>query len=235
MSVIARAGAVVAALIIGYFALGFIAEYWAWLVAIAILLGGTALATWILFRGRGSAPIHRDRRLAAERDELMRGIDKMTVPAFDAMVGQLLIQLDAKRVKKFGHRRNNLGCNFVVTLRAGQRILVRAKKDDRTVRREGARHIQLLGGEIHARWNCDAGVLITNADLHTLRHAARNDAVAAQLGVLVLDRPRLAEWIDTGLAPASLRPAPKEIKDRPESPAESTGDGASRTATLAEP
>ncbi|WP_199039069.1 restriction endonuclease [Glycomyces salinus] len=235
MSVIARAGAVIAALVIGYFALGFIAEYWAWLVSITILLGGTALAAWVLFRGRGDSPEHRDRQLTAERNELMRSIDKMPVPAFDSMVGQLLIRLDAKRVKKFGHRRNNLGCNFVVTLGTGQRIVVRAKKDDRIVRREGARHIQLLGGEIHPRWNCDAGVLITNANLHTIRHAARNDTVAAQLGVLVVDRGKLAEWIDTGEPPAQLLPVPKEIQAAPPAESETTSDGTSRTATLAEP
>lgn len=230
MSVIARAGAVIAALVIGYFALGFIAEHWAWFASITILLGGTALAAWALFRGRGHSHEPRDRQLAAERDELMRGIDKMPVQSFDAMIGQLLVRLDVKRVKKFGHRRNNLGCNFVVTLGTGQRVVIRAKKDDRTVRREGARYIQLLGGEIHPRWNCDAGVLITNANLHTLRHAARNRTVAAQVGVLVIDRESLAEWIDTGEPPEALRPMPKELER-----AQTTSDGASREATLAEP
>jgi hypothetical protein len=206
MSVILRAGAGIAALILGYFVLGFIADHWAWFASVAILLGGTALAGWILFRSRGNE--HRDRALTAERHELMRSIDKMNIPAFDAMAGQLLVGLDAKRVKKFGHRKNDLGCNFVVTFTNGQRIIVRAKKDDKTMRRRnGNRHVQILGGEIKARWDCDAGVLITNANLHWMHHAARNEAVAQQLGVLIVDRDRLAEWVDTGIAPAALRPA----------------------------
>ncbi|GAB3236050.1 hypothetical protein GCM10027447_34050 [Glycomyces halotolerans] len=212
MSVIVRAGAVLAALVLGYLALGFIAAHWAWFAAAAILLGGTALAAWVLFRGRTRVLDPRDRELEHERYELMQSIDDMPVQLFDAMVGQLLVRLDAKRVKKFGHRRNNLGCNFVVTLNGGRRIVVRAKKDDRTVKREGVRHIQLLGGEIHARWSCDAGVLITNANLHKIRHAAKNETVAAQLGVVIIDRERLAEWVDTGEPPAILRPVPKELQ-----------------------
>src|SRR5690606_40688047 len=66
---------------------------------------------------------------------------------------------DAKRVKKFGHRQNDLGCNFVVTFNNGKRIIVRAKKDDHAMKRQnGTRHVQILGGEIKARWDCDAGV-----------------------------------------------------------------------------
>jgi hypothetical protein len=206
MSVILRVGAGIAALILGYLVLGFIADHWAWFASVAMLLAGTAFAGWILFRSRGHE--HRDRALTAERHDLMRSVDKMNIPAFDAMVGQLLVGLDAKRVKKFGHRKNDLGCNFVVTFTNGKRIIVRAKKDDKTLRRRnGNRHVQILGGEIKARWDCDAGVLITNANLHWMHHAARNEAVAQQLGVLIVDRDRLAEWIDTGIAPAELRPA----------------------------
>ncbi|WP_157930743.1 restriction endonuclease [Glycomyces xiaoerkulensis] len=211
MSVIARAGAVLAALILGYFAIGFIAEHWAWFVAGTILLCGTAVATWVLLRSRGRSRDATERALHAEREALMKSVDDMQVPMFDAMIGRLLVGLDAKRVKKFGHRSNTLGCNFVVTLHGGRRIVVRAKKDDRTVKREGARHIQLLGGEIQPRWSCDAGVLITNANLHGIRHAARNQATAAQLGVFVIDRRRLAEWLDTGEPPAALLPATKEL------------------------
>ncbi|MCH7231701.1 restriction endonuclease [Glycomyces sp. L485] len=205
MSVTLRAGAGLAALVIAYFAFGFIAEHWAWFASIAILLGGTALAAWVLLRSRGHE--HQDRALTAERQELMRSVNKMNIPTFDATVAQLLIRLDAKRVKKFGHRQNDLGCNFVVTFNNGKRIIVRAKKDDHAMKRQnGTRHVQILGGEIKARWDCDAGVLITNANLHWLHHAARNEAVAAQLGVLIVDRDRLAEWIDTGEPPAELRP-----------------------------
>ena len=205
MSVILRVGAGIAVLVVGYFAVGFIADHWAWFASIAILLGGTALAAWVLFRSRGEG--HRDHALTAERQELMRTVNKMNIPNFDATVAQLLVRLDAKRVKKFGHRQNDLGCNFVVTFNNGKRIIVRAKKDDHAMKRQnGTRHVQILGGEIKARWDCDAGVLITNANLHWLHHGARNEAVAAQLGVLIVDRDRLAEWIDTGEPPVELRP-----------------------------
>lgn len=205
MSVILRVGAGIAVLILGYFVLGFIADHWAWFASVAILLAGTVLGGWILFRSRGHES--RDRALTAERHALMRGVDRMNLPAFDQMIGQLLVGLDVKRVKKFGHRKNDLGCNFVVTFTNGKRIIVRAKKDDRAMRsRNGNRHVQILGGEIKARWDCDAGVLITNANLHWMHHGSRNEAVAAQLGVLIVDRDRLAEWLETGMAPAALRP-----------------------------
>jgi hypothetical protein len=205
LSVILRVGAGIAVLIAGYFAIGFVAEHWAWFVSAAILLGGTALAAWILLRSRGHE--RHDHLHTAERQQLLRTIDKMNIPTYDAMVGQLLVRLDAKRVKKFGHRQNDLGCNFVVTFTNGKRVIVRAKKDDHAMKRQnGTRHVQILGGEIKARWDCDAGVLITNANLHWMHHAARNESVAAQLGVLIVDRDRLAEWIDTGEPPAELRP-----------------------------
>ncbi|SDE44676.1 Restriction endonuclease [Glycomyces harbinensis] len=205
MSVILRVGAGIAALILGYLVLGFIADHWAWFASVAILLGGTTLAGWFLFRSRGHE--HRDRALTAERHALMRDVDRMNIPDFDVMIGRLLVGLDAKRVKKFGHRKNDLGCNYVVTFSNGKRIIVRAKKDDRAMRsRNGNRHVQILGGEIKPRWDCDAGVLITNANLHWMHHASRNEAVAAQLGVLIVDRIRLAEWIETGEAPVELRP-----------------------------
>lgn len=213
MSVTLRVGAGLAALIAGYYVLGYVADHWAWFASVAILLGGTALAGWILFRSRGHE--HHSRAESAEWHEIMRSVDKMNIPAFDAMVGQLLVGLDVKRVKKFGHRKNDLGCNFVVTFRNGKRIIVRAKKDDKTLRtRNGNRHVQILGGEIKARWDCDAGVMITNANLHWMHHAARNEAVAHQLGVLIVDRDRLAEWIDTGVAPAELRPVQPAIRAR---------------------
>lgn len=205
MSLTLRVGAGLAVLIVGYFVIGFIAEHWAWFAAAAILLGGTALAAWALLRSRGRHETH-DRGSTAEHQQLLRSIDKMNIPTFDAMAGQLLVRLDAKRIKKFGHRQNDLGCNFVVTLNNGKRIIVRAKKDDHAMKRQnGTRHVQILGGEIKARWDCDAGVLITNANLHWMHHAARNESVAAQLGVLIVDRERLAEWIDTGEPPAELR------------------------------
>lgn len=205
VSVILRVGAGLAVLVLGYFAIGFIADHWAWFASAAILLGGTALATWVLLRSRGHHD-QVDRVTTAERQQLLRSVDKMNIPTYDAMVGQLLVRLDAKRVKKFGHRQNDLGCNFVVTFNNGKRIIVRAKKDDHAMKRQnGTRHVQILGGEIKARWDCDAGVLITNANLHWMHHAARNEGVAAQLGVLIVDRERLAEWIDTGEPPAELR------------------------------
>lgn len=205
VSVIIRVVAGIVVLVLGYFAIGFIALHWAWFASAAILLGGTALATWVLLRSRGHHD-HVDRATTAERQQLLRSIDKMNIPTYDAMVAQLLVRLDAKRVKKFGHRQNDLGCNFVVTFNNGKRIIVRAKKDDHAMKRQnGTRHVQILGGEIKARWDCDAGVLITNANLHWMHHAARNEGVAAQLGVLIVDRERLAEWIDTGEPPAELR------------------------------
>ncbi|THV35781.1 restriction endonuclease [Glycomyces buryatensis] len=221
MSVFLRVGAGIAVLILGYFALGFVADHWAWFASVAILLGGTATAAWVLFRSRGGD--RHERTMTPERQELMRSVGRMNIPTFDATVAQLLVRLDAKRIKKFGHRQNDLGCNFVVTFNNGKRIIVRAKKDDRAMKRQnGTRHVQILGGEIKARWDCDAGVLITNANLHWLHHSARNEAVAAQLGVLIIDHNRLAEWIDTGLPPAELRMAPAQLTGSEERQRETT-------------
>jgi hypothetical protein len=65
LSVIVRIGVVIAVVVGGYFAIGFVAKHWLWFASAAILLGGTALAAWALFRSpRNEAPdrgLHRRR------------------------------------------------------------------------------------------------------------------------------------------------------------------------------
>jgi HJR/Mrr/RecB family endonuclease len=96
----------------------------------------------------------------------------------------------------------------VATAPDARRVVVRAKPDDGTLSKRGARHIQALGADAHAKWQADTAILVTNADLHPLKTAARHDALAEQLGVILIDRLELATWVADRRPPAELTATP---------------------------
>ncbi|WP_025273773.1 restriction endonuclease [Haloglycomyces albus] len=209
MSWLVRLGIPAAVLIAGYFALNFIANNWVWFLSGLIIVSATSLCAWVLFHTEPPQPMDPEAR---HHEQIMRELDQLPSKKFDATIGQLLTGLNAKQVKKFGHKGSDLGCNFVVTLTDGKRIIVRAKQNDGTMRRMGERHLKALGWETKPRWNCDHAVLLTSADLHWMNHGPRNDKLARHLGITLIDRKRLAEWLDSGSPPAALRPRlPREI------------------------
>ncbi|MFC4335821.1 restriction endonuclease [Salininema proteolyticum] len=211
MSWLIRLGIPAALLVAGYFALDFIARQWVWFASLAAIAAATALCSWILF-GRNWRSAGEYDLGTREREEIMQDLDTLPVPQFDQAVGGLLTDLDAKHVKRFGHKGSDLGCNFVVTLVDGKRVLVRAKKDDGTMRRMGERHLKALGWEAKPRWKCDFAVLVTSGDLHWMNYGLRNDSLARHLGITLVDRKRLATWLDSGSPPAVLRPnVPKQL------------------------
>lgn len=208
MSIVIRLGLVIGVLVGIYFAIGFVADNWAWFASAATIISLTVGAAWILLRRPREAP---DKAALEEREDVMHDIDQMAVPVFDQMVASLLKRCEARKIKKFGHKGSDLGCSFVITMCDGRRVAVRSKKDDGTLRRRGARHIQALGAETHPKWSADVSVLVTNADLHWLKYAGRNKALARQLNVTLMDRNQLAAWLTTGNPPAALQCEPKAL------------------------
>ncbi|GAA4924235.1 restriction endonuclease [Stackebrandtia albiflava] len=180
-----------------------VAQHW---VPVVVVLALVALAA-------GGVLLYRHRRNAAERAEdaeLERHLakaDTMTIPEFEAWVAKLLLR-DGFRQVRFVGRAADFGSNFVATAPDSRRVMVRAKPDDGTMSKRGARHIQALGADAHARWKADTAMLITNADLHRLKVAARHDALAAQLGVILVDRMELAAWVADRKPPAELTASP---------------------------
>ncbi|QSB04426.1 restriction endonuclease [Natronoglycomyces albus] len=208
MSIVIRLGVVIGVLVGLYFAVGWVAANWIWFASAAAVVASTLLAAWVLLRRPSETP---DRAVLAAREEIMHDVDQMSVPVFDEMVTKLLKRCEARKIKKFGHKGSDLGCSFVLTMCDGRRVVVRSKKDDGTMRKRGARHIQALGAETNPRWEADMSVLVTNADLHWLRYAGRNKALASQLNVTLMDRKGLAAWLTTGTPPKALQCEPKAI------------------------
>jgi restriction system protein len=198
-----KAVVVIAGLIVGYAA---IKEVSAWVIQHWLLLSSIVLLLIAITAGALLYRRHRTSAYRAENASLERHLaraDEMDIPQFEAWVGRLLLR-DGFRKVRFVGRSGDFGSNFVATAPEGRRVVVRAKPDDGTLSKRGSRHIQALGADAHARWKVDIALLVTNADLHPLKTAARHDALASQLGVILVDRLELAAWVADRQPPAEL-------------------------------
>ncbi|HZE41695.1 MAG TPA: restriction endonuclease [Stackebrandtia sp.] len=201
-AIIALVAAVVGLAVLKFVA-AWVALHWLLLVVIVATLVAVSLGAFAFRRHQTSD--HR-----AEYAELERHLsraDEMTIPQFESWVGQLLLR-DGFRKIRFMGRSGDFGSNFVATAPDARRVVVRAKPDDGTLSKRGARHIQALGADAHAKWQADTAILVTNADLHPLKTAARHDALAEQLGVILIDRLELATWVADRRPPAELTATP---------------------------
>lgn len=206
-----KAVAAIVALFVGFTVLKYVSQWLAnhW-VSVVVVVGILAALTIgaVLFRR------HQTSEFRAENAFLERHlapVDAMDLPQFEAWVAKMLLRDGFSKVRFVG-RSGDFGSNFVATAPDSRKIVVRAKPDDRTLGRRGARHIQALGADAHARWQADTAMLVTNADLHPLKTAARHDALAAQLGVILVDRMELAAWIADRKPPAELTATAAPIK-----------------------
>lgn len=206
-AVIALVGLVVGFAVFKY-VLAWLAANWFTLVVAVTLVVALAVAAFA-FRRHQTRP---DRLESKELERHLERIDDMDLPQFESWIGQQLLSNGFRKVRYVG-RSGDFGSNFVATAPAPdtRRVVVRAKPDDGTLSRRGARHIQALGADAHARWKADTAVLITNADLHPLKTAARHDALAQQLGVVLVDRLELAAWVADRKPPAALTAAPASV------------------------
>ena len=181
---------------------GWVASHW---IIGAVIIGTLAL---LLLIGLGIQHYFTSasRREHASLERHLAEVDKMDLPQFEAWVGKLLIRHGFTKLRCVG-RSGDFGSSLVATGPDARRIMVRAKPDDRTLGNRGDRHIQALGLDAHARWQVDTAMLVTNADLHPLKTGARHDALAAQLGVIIVDRLELALWIAERQPPPELTSA----------------------------
>lgn len=206
-SILVRVVAVVAGLILLYSGIRVAAEWvvnnLTTVIVLVVAIGLLVLAAITYYRYRYVAYRTDDTKLESHLAEA----DAMTIPEFETWVARLLLR-DGFRKVKFVGRAADFGSNFVATAPDSRRVMIRAKPDDGTLSRRGARHIQALGADAHARWKADTAMLVTNADLHRLKTAARHDALAEQLGVILVDRMELAAWVADRKPPAELCAAP---------------------------
>lgn len=201
-SILARVVAAIAGIILLYTGVR-VAAQWVvnntvTVVVLALIAGLVVTACLVYYRYRHV--VHRD---DAQLERHLAEADTMSIPEFETWVARLLLR-DGFRKVKFVGRAADFGSNFVATAPDSRRVMVRAKPDDGTMSRRGARHIQALGADAHARWKADTAMLVTNADLHRLKTAARHDALAEQLGVILVDRMELASWVAERKPPAAL-------------------------------
>lgn len=176
-----------------------LAAHWLTLISVIALLAAITIGAVMYHRHKTST----DRAANASLERHLEHVDQMDLPQFEAWVGKLLLRHGFRKVRFVG-RSGDFGSNFVATAPNTRKVMVRAKPDDRTLGRRGDRHIQALGADAHARWQADTALLVTNADLHPLKTAARHDALAAQLGVILVDRLELAAWVADRRPPAEL-------------------------------
>ncbi|ADD44769.1 restriction endonuclease [Stackebrandtia nassauensis] len=203
-AVIALVGLILGFAVVKYVFAWIAANWFTLVVGLTLLVGLTVGA--VLFRRHQT---QADRLENRELERHLESIDDMDLPQFESWIGQQLLSHGFRKVRYVG-RSGDFGSNFVATAPAPdtRRVMVRAKPDDGTLSRRGARHIQALGADAHARWKADTAILVTNADLHPLKTAARHDALAQQLGVVLVDRLELAAWVADRKPPAALTAAP---------------------------
>ncbi|MGH8792221.1 MAG: restriction endonuclease [Stackebrandtia sp.] len=197
-------------LILGYL---FIRTLAGWINAnfVAVAIGvGVLAATAVGSLGfRHFYVTQRQRRDEDSPERHLAECDEMDIPQFESWVAQLLLRDGFRKVRFIG-RSGDFGSNFLATAPDASRVVVRAKPDDGTLGRRGARHIQALGADARGKWQTDTAILVTNADMHPVRTAARHDALAAQLGVVLVDRFELAVWVAERELPA-LPAAPVHV------------------------
>lgn len=206
-SIMVKVGAAIVGLILIFTVVKTVAHWMAQNWATVAIVGGSlavlVVGGILIYRNRTSFQRTEDQELERHLAEA----DTMSIPEFETWVARLLLR-DGFRKVRFVGRAADFGSNFVATAPDSRRVMIRAKPDDGTMSRRGARHIQALGADAHARWKADTAMLVTNADLHRLKTAARHDALAEQLGVILVDRMELATWVADRKPPAELCAAP---------------------------
>lgn len=200
-SVPTKLAAGIGALFFGYMLIRFLSEAIVGNVA-AVLLGVAIFVAIVIgsFAGRHYYLTHPRPEEGVNSRHLAK-VDYMDIPQFESWVAQLLLR-DGFRKVRFVGRSGDFGSNFVATAPDSSKVVVRAKPDDGTLGRRGARHIQALGADARGKWQVDAAMLVTNANMHPVRTSARHDALAAQLGVVLIDRGKLASWVAKRQPPA---------------------------------
>jgi restriction system protein len=175
----------------------FVQAHPVWSAAIFAVL--SAIGTAVLV-------VRRRRRLAHEawqdeRDRAIEVTDGMGGTDFEWWTARLLGRSGCVDVRVVGGA-GDLGADVSAIAPDGCRIVVQCKRYS-TNNKVGSAALQRFSGTARAVHGAHHAVIVTTS---TFTKPARD--FAATMGIVLVDRPALAEWARTGVAPIAFTPRP---------------------------
>lgn len=155
------------------------------MAALAGLVVAAAGAGWLYLR------VARARRLA-EYERNVAVTDGMSGPDFEQYVARLLRATGCRRVTVCGGR-NDMGADITAYLPDGRRLVVQCK---RYVGKLGSPDVQRFAGTVRDIHGADVALLVT-----TGFPSKPAWEVARRCRITLVDRPALARWVSTRVAP----------------------------------
>ncbi len=160
---------------------------WAALIGI-VLLSITAAVVKIVVSTRRAAAA---RQAALERS--ISHTDDMTGPQFEQWVARLLTRSGFTEVQVRGGA-GDLGADIIAVSPVGHRVVIQCKRHRRNI---SSPEIQKFAGTCRSIHKAEIPVIVTTAGFS---QPARD--LAAQLGIVLIDRDQLAAWAADDIPPA---------------------------------
>lgn len=180
--------AALAALVGGVLAIGLLVRTVQAHPGIAAVVTGTMLAAggaWLHLRSAA------DRRLA-EHERHISVTDGMTGPEFERFVARLMRASGCRDVRVSGGA-GDMGADVTGRSPDGRRVVVQCKRFTGSL---GSPHVQRFAGTARDIHGADVALLVT-----TGRPTRQAVEVARRCRITLIDRPALARWVTTGVAP----------------------------------
>lgn len=156
----------------------------------AVAVAGVVVA-WVV-RQR----LRREQAVAqAERDRAIEVTDGMDGRAFEAWTARLLVRSGCSAVHVVGGA-GDAGADILAVTPGGHRLVVQCKRYDHVNGKITSPQVQLFSGTARHVHGAQIPVMITTA-----RYTRPAREVAEKAGIVLIDRPELARWAATGMAP----------------------------------
>jgi len=168
-----------------FFAVRLVIGHWRLLLSLLVVgaLAATAAGGVVMRRRR----IERDRQRRLRQIAHLDRVDVMTGGEFEELTAELLWRDGFRGVQVVG-RAGDRGVDVLATAPDGRRIAVQCKRQKGKVTADRVRN---LAGALTVTYPGHLGVLVTNS---TFTAQAAEEAAAG--GLLLVDRDRLARWMD---------------------------------------
>lgn len=152
--------------------------------------GVTGLVVWLRARRRAASR-------QAERDRAVESTDGMSGPEFEQWTARLLRRSGCVDVRVVGGA-GDAGADVVATAPDGGRVVVQCKRYS-AANKVGSEAVQRFSGTARYYHRADHALIVT-----TSAFTRPAQAIAAEVGIVLVDRRALAEWALTGAAPIAL-------------------------------
>ena len=184
---------IVAAVVAGVLALDWLADRPGLVVTVAVVLLGCGVAAITLYLAWVGSRRHREKALTRS----VAVADSLSGQQFERWIAALMRRTGFTRVRVSGGA-GDLGAD-ITALAPGGRLLVVQCKRYRVGRRVGSPDVQKLAGTARAVHGADLAAIVTTGGF--TEHA---EALAARLGIGLVDRDTLARWATDDLLPVAL-------------------------------